>query len=104
LIVGLFIFLAVAWIMVLTRLVLDFAGIWRLPSKAQRWIGSGSLLSVGVMVVNAYADARNWPYPRTPLHAFGGPIILTGVALLVIGVVIQSREPRRPRRAKHSRE
>jgi hypothetical protein len=101
--VGLVIFLAAVWILILTTLVLDFAGIWR-RGTAWRWQGTGILIMNGVVLVNSYADARGGPYPRTPLHSFTWPIILTGFALLGIGLVVSAREPRRARRARHSAE
>jgi hypothetical protein len=88
--VGLVIFLAAVWILLLTTVVLDFAGIWRRPT-AWRWQGTGLLISNGVVLVNSYANARGGPYPRTPLHSFTWPVLLAGLALLVIGLVVQAR-------------
>jgi hypothetical protein len=101
--VGLVIFLAVAWILLLATLVLDFAGIWR-RGPGWRWQGTGVLVANSVVLVNSYADARGGPYPRTPLHALTWPILLAGLALLVTGFVVQGREPRRQRRPRRSGE
>lgn len=97
------IFLAATWIFLLTTVVLDFAGILR-RGKAWRCLGTGLLIMNGVALVNAYADARGGPYPRTPLHSFTWPVLLAGFALLLIGVRALLREPRRPGRARRSGE
>lgn len=92
-IVELVIFLAASWLMLLTTLVVDFAGIRR-RGTAWRWQGTGLLIMNSVVLVDSYADARGGPYPRTPLHSFTWPVLLTGFALLVIGLVVQVRERR----------
>ena len=97
------IFLAAGWIVLLTTLVADFAGILR-PWKARLWMGTGLLIMTSVTLVNAYADAPGGPYPRTPLHSFTWPVLLAGFALLLIGLRTLLREPRRPRRARRSGE
>ena len=97
------IFLAATCILLLTTLVANFAGILR-RGKAWRWLGTGLLIMNSVTLVNAYADARGGPYPRTPLHSSTWPVLLAGFALLLIGLRVQLREPHRPGRARRSGE
>jgi hypothetical protein len=106
--VGLVIVGAATWIFILATLVLDFAGIawprkaWR--GKSWRWMGSGILLLNSVTLADTYANARGWSYPRTPFHSFEWPILLAAFALIWIGATVQDKEPRGPRRGRHSRQ
>lgn len=95
--------LAGAEVFLLTCLVLDFAGIWR-RKAGWRWMGTGILLMNAVVLAGTYADARGGPYARNPLHSLEWPAILTGMALLVIGAVIQDKQPRKPRRTRRRGE
>lgn len=93
---GLVIFMAATWIMLLTGLVLSFAGIIQ-RGAAWRWQGTGLLILNSVVLVNSYAGARGGPYPRNPLHSFFWPVLLTGFALVVIGFVVYARDSSRKR-------
>ena|SRR5579871_3038347 len=91
---GLVIFLAAGWVLLVAVVVSDFAGIWR-RGKAFRWQGAGLLIGSTVTLVDAWAEARGGPYPRTPLHSFTWPLLVTGFTLFLIGLRVQSRESRR---------
>lgn len=91
---GLVIFLAAGWVLLLAVVVADFAGIWR-RGKAFRWQGAGLLIGSSVTLVDSWAQARGGPYPRTPLHSFTWPLLLTGFALFLFGLRVQFREPGR---------
>jgi hypothetical protein len=89
--VGLVIILAATWIMVLTTVVLDFAGFWR-RRTGWRWQGIGILIMNGVTLADSYAGVRS--------GQFTVPVILIGLALLIFGLCVQGRDPRRPRHAR----
>ena len=100
-IVGLVIFLAAVWVVILVTLVLDFACIRR-RGIGWRWMATGLLLMNGVMLVSSYADAHSWPYPRTALHWFTLAVMTIGLVLLAIGLRAMAIEL--SRRATHSGE
>ena len=94
---GLVYFLAASWILLLAAVVADFAGLWR-RGKGWRLQGIGLLIMNGLTLADSYADARGGPSPRLPLHSFTLPALVTGFALFLIGLRVQFRQPRRPRR------
>ncbi len=83
--------LAVGLMFLLASLVLDAAGFRRLHAGG-RWQGYGMLLALSGVLVSACGQARDWPVPRLrEVHAVMSAGVLSGVALLAIGLTIQFR-------------
>jgi hypothetical protein len=106
LIVALLILLGFAWLLVLTALVLDLAGIMR-RGTARRLQGLGMLVAISPMLVRQFLEYRGWSATRlTAFDTTTGPIIPVGIVLLVIGLVLASterkasRSPQRERRTE----
>jgi hypothetical protein len=97
---GSLIVLAASWLLVLTVLALDFAGVLR-RGTAWRWQGSGLLIMNGAVLVNSFLEFRGWPYSRLhTVHWITMPAILAGAVPLGIGLVVLSRQPRKTRSAE----
>ena len=97
---GSLIVLAASWLLVLTVLALDFAGVLR-RGTAWRWQGSGLLIMNGAVLVSSFLEFRGWPYSRLhAVHWITTPAILAGAVPLGIGVVVQFRQPRKTRQAE----
>jgi hypothetical protein len=86
--------LAVSWLLILTALVLDFAGILR-RGTARRWQGTGLLVMNSAALIGDLARLRGWSVgPLDTLHTITLPITLAGFALLVIGISVQVKARR----------
>jgi hypothetical protein len=83
--------LAVGLMFLLAALVMDAAGFRRLHAGG-RWQGYGMLLASSGVLVSAFAEARDWPVARLRVvHAVMSAGVLSGVAFLAVGLVIQFR-------------
>jgi hypothetical protein len=92
LIVGILILLGFSWLLLLTAVVLDFAGIRR-RGTAGRLQGLGSLVVISPVLVKQFLEYSGWPNSRlTAFKTVTGPIIPVGIVLLVIGLVLSSWE------------
>jgi hypothetical protein len=88
--VGLVIFLAATWLLVLTTVVLEFSGI-RQRGTWWRWQGTGLLLSNGAVLVDAYSRFRGWSWSwYGPVGATTGLMTVAGFVLVCIGIKKQS--------------
>jgi hypothetical protein len=73
----------------LGALVMDAAGFRRLHAGGP-WQGYGMLLASSGVLVSAFAEARDWPVARLRVvHAVMSAGVLSGVAFLAVGLVIQ---------------
>ena len=87
--------LSASWLLILTLLILDFAGIWR-QGIARRWQGTGMLIMNGVLLVDTFTEFRDWSYSRLDaVHSITLPTVLAGFVIFGIGIVVQFRERRR---------
>jgi hypothetical protein len=94
--VGLPIFLGLTWIVLLTTVVLDFAGLRRRRGPSWRWQGTGLLLCNGAVLASAFANYRQWPDRRlVSLNSITLPVLMAGLVIFLIGIVALSRERRR---------
>ena len=92
--------LLASWLLILTALVLDFAGIRR-RGTAWRWQGTGLLVMNGAILVNTFLEFRGWSYSRLDtVRSITPPIVLAGAATFGIGVVVLFRERRKTRQAE----
>lgn len=83
--------LAAAWLVLLAMLLMDAAGRRRLQ-VGRRWQGYGILLGVSAVLVSACSEAGGLPAARLRLaHDVMDAGVLSGVALLVIGLAVQFR-------------
>jgi hypothetical protein len=81
--------LAVGLMFLLASLVMDATGFRRMHAGG-RWPGYGFLLAVSGLLVSAHAEARGWPVAALRVvHDVMAAGVLSGVALLAIGLVIQ---------------
>jgi uncharacterized membrane protein len=96
---ALLILLGLAWLLILTALVLDLAGIRRSRWTGWRWFAVGSVVCMGTMITDAYSDYRGWPYDEFR-HSLTSRIQLAGVIIMWIGIVAGIRRGRRKRRAR----
>jgi hypothetical protein len=86
--------LAASWLLILTVLALDFAGILR-RGTAWRWQGTGLLVMNSAALVGDVARLRGWSVSQLDtLHAVTFPVTLTGFALFVIGLSAQIKARR----------
>lgn len=92
---------AAVWLLILTVLVLDFAGIVR-RGAAWRWQGTGLLLMFSAMLVNTFAQYRGWS--SSWVHSLMWPVMLAAFVLLISGPVVMARKRRRTRRAGYPGE
>jgi hypothetical protein len=101
---GSLIFLAASWLLILTTLVLDFAGIRR-RGTAWRWQGTGLLVMNSAVLANEFLEFRGWSSSRLDtVHSITTPVTLAGAATLGIGLVILFRERRDARQAESAGE
>jgi hypothetical protein len=101
---------AALWLMALTMVVLNFAGIRR--GTTRRWQGIGWLpmlpgigwlLMVSAMLSNTFSQYRGWSSSR--VHSFLDPVLLAAFVLIIgPGVVMMARKRRRARRDGHPGE
>ncbi len=91
---------AVLCLLILTVLVLDFAGIVR-RGTAWRWQGTGLLLMFRAMLINTFAQYRGWS--TSWVHSLMWPVTLAGL-VLVGGSLVMGRKRRRAPRAGYPGE
>jgi hypothetical protein len=101
---------AALWLVALTTVVLNFAGIRR--GTAWRWQGTGWLpmlpgigwlLMVSTMLVNTFAQYRGWSSSR--VHSFLDPVLLAALVLTIAPVAVpMARKRRRAQRDGHPGE
>jgi hypothetical protein len=90
------IFFAAVWLLTLTVLVLDFAGVvqrgthWRLQ-------GTGLLLMFSVLLISTFTKYRGWSIGW--VHPLMWPVMLAGLTLVISGLVVEGRKRRRAPRA-----
>ena len=90
--------LAASWLLLLTVLVLEFAGIRR-RGTAWRWQGTGLLIMNTAALIYTFAQVRGWSYARLDtLISITFPVTLAGGAFFVIGVAVLVRAGGRARR------
>lgn len=83
--------LADGWLVLLAVLLMDAAG-FRPSQAGRRWQGYCILLGVSGVLASACAEAGGWPVARLPVaHDVMDAGVLSGVALLVIGLGVQFR-------------
>jgi hypothetical protein len=102
---------AALWLVALTTVVLNFAGIRR-GTATGRWQGTGWLfmlpgigwlLMVSALLVNTFAQYRGWSSSR--VHSFLDPVLLAALVLTIgPGVVVMARKRRRAWRDGHPGE
>ena len=99
-IMGFVIFQAAACILLLTTLMLDFAGIRR-RGTYYRWQGSGLLIIISAGMISTIAHLRGWSHDQLVdvIDPITGLMGLTGAALVVRGLVVWVSEPRRGKQA-----
>jgi uncharacterized membrane protein YhaH (DUF805 family) len=92
--------LAASWLVILTILVLDFAGRTR-RGTFWRWQGTGFLLMIGDSLANEFAEYRGWsPSRLDTLNWITLPLGLAGLVLVGIGTAKLLRERRKARQAE----
>jgi hypothetical protein len=84
--------LAVLWPLILTVLVLDFAGIVRCGT-AWRWQGTGLLLMFSPTLINTSAQYGGWS--SSWIHSLTWPVTLAGLVLVIGGSLVMGRKRRR---------
>jgi hypothetical protein len=83
---------AVAWLIVLSGLVLDLT-VLRRKGAYLRWLAPGLLLVIGVVLMTEFAQLRAWPRKDVvSLGTIQQPIMLAGVLLVVAGAVVSIRK------------
>jgi hypothetical protein len=89
---GAFIVLAAGCLAVLAVLLLDMAGIRRMPGAGRRWQGAGILLSTSGVMISSLAALRGWP-PVTVhrIHLVMLVFVVAGTAILIVGLGIRGR-------------
>lgn len=87
--------MSASWLLLLTALVLEFAGIRR-RGTAWRWQGTGLLVMNSAALVYTLAQVRGWSYTRLDtIDSITFPVTLAGGAIFVIGLVVLIRAGRR---------
>lgn len=86
-------------LLILTVLVLDFTGVLH-RGTGFRW------QAIGLLIINAAADALGFAHLRgwtdshiVALESVTIPVMLSGFAPFIVGVILQARERREARRA-----
>jgi hypothetical protein len=86
-------------LLIFTVLVLDFTGVLH-RGTGFRWQAIGLLSINGAVDALGFAHLRGWTDSRiVALESVTIPVMLSGCALLIVGVILQSRERRKARRA-----
>jgi hypothetical protein len=81
------ILLAVSWLVILVALVLDLTGLRR-RAAYDRWIGTGLLLMISVILTTQFAELHGWQSNQLEmLHTFELPVVLASAAIAGIGAV-----------------
>jgi uncharacterized membrane protein YhaH (DUF805 family) len=92
---------AAVWLLTLTALMLDFAGILR-RGTFWRLQGTGLLLMFSVLLISTFARYLGWSIGW--VHPLMWPAILAGLVFVISGLVVEGRKRRRAPRAGYPDE
>ena len=88
-----------SWLVILTVLVLDLAGVLH-RGTGFRWQATGLLIMNTAVDASVMAHRHGWTGSRlNALQSATWPVILAGFATFLVGLIVQGRERRKARRA-----
>ena len=90
--------LAGSWLLILSVLVLDLAGVLH-RGTGFRWQATGLLIMNTAADVSSFAHHHRWAGGQMATLDWATlPVIAAGFATLIVGLVVRAREPLKTRR------
>jgi hypothetical protein len=83
--------LAGCWLLILTVLVLDLAGVLH-RGTGYRWQATGVLIINSAVGAIGFAHLHHW---SGTLESTTWPVVLAGFAIFIVGLVVQTRQRRK---------